>query len=337
MPVTLFCDRARFQSEIGKEGALTSRARIRLVEFGSPNTIFRVLLEVARLRPTFVHFQEATGRRTATVNAVLATWLKGRTTTVLTVHDPRPHSGNDGSIAARTWWLRKIVRGRADVAVLHGPFCRMLYDATGRPAAQRLVTSMHGTILGPSPEQRRAPSAGQFLFFGRMEAYKGLDVLALAMELLKSEGRSVRVTVAGSGPELQRLAPRLVAAGAEVIDRYLSRDETIELMQRSEAILAPYKDATQSGVVAAAFANGRIVIATRVGGLSDAVADGLNGILIEPNAPAALAQAMLSLADDPKKAAELRAGAEATAIGALNWDLIVEHLLSDLGALPAAR
>lgn len=333
MPVTLFCDRALFQSEVGEACAPRSRAQVRLLEYGSPGAILQVLREVARLRPDFVHFQEATGRRTATVNAVLAMCLRGRIRTVLTVHDPKPHSGNDSPIAAKTWRLRNAVRQRADVAVLHGPFCTALYDSMGRPASQILLTSVHGTILEPSTAQRRAPSPGQFLFFGRMEAYKGLDVLASALELLRSRGRSMRVLVAGSGPELQRLGPRLAASGAEIIERYLSRDETIELMQRSEAVLVPYKDATQSGVVAAAFANGRTVIASRVGGLSDAVADGVNGILIEPNEPTALAQAMLALADAPAKAAELCTGAEATAADLLNWDRIVERLLSDLGLL----
>jgi glycosyltransferase involved in cell wall biosynthesis len=337
MPVTLFCDRALFQSEVGEASNLTTRAQVRLVEFGSPSTILAVLREVARLRPTFVHFQEATGRRKAIVNAVLATWLKGRTPTVLTIHDPKPHSGNDSPIAARTRWLRNIVRMRADAAVLHGAFCSALYDETRRPAAQTVVTSVHGTILQPSLAQRRAPSQGQFLFFGRMEAYKGLDVLTSTLELLRSQGRSVQVIVAGSGPELRRLGPRLAASGAEIIDRYLSRDETIELMQRSQAVLVPYKDATQSGVVAAAFANGRTVIASRVGGLIDAVNDGTNGILIEPNAAAALGRAMLCLADDPAKAIELCAGAEAAAVGELNWDRIVEHLLYKLSVLPMVQ
>lgn len=337
MPVTLFCNRVLFQSEVGEAGAINGRVQLRLVEYGTPGTILRVLREVVRLRPDFVHFQEATGRRAAAVNAVLTMLLKGRTRTVLTVHDPKPHSGNDSPIAAKTWPLRNAVRQRADVAVLHGAFCSALYDSMGRPASQQLLTSVHGTILGPSSAQRLAPSPGQFLFFGRMEAYKGLDVLASSLELLRSRGRSLRVIVAGSGPELQRLGPRLSASGAEIIDKYLSRDETIELMQRSEAVLVPYKDATQSGVVAAAFANGRTVIASRVGGLSDAVVDGLNGILIEPNAPEALAQAMLTLTDAPATAAALRAGAEAAAAGALNWNTIVENLLSDLGVLPTGR
>ena len=102
MPVTLFCNRALFQSEVGEAGAINGRVQLRLVEYGTPGTILRVLREVVRLRPDFVHFQEATGRRAAAVNAVLTMLLKGRTRTVLTVHDPKPHSGNDSPIAAKT-------------------------------------------------------------------------------------------------------------------------------------------------------------------------------------------------------------------------------------------
>ncbi len=250
----------------------------------------------------------------------------------MTVHDPLPHSGNDGGVAARTRWMREAARSLADTIVVHGAYCQATYKASARLRPQQhLIASVHGTILDPTQEQQVPPSKGQFLFFGRMESYKGLDVLVRALEILQGEERRERVVIAGTGSELDRLRGRLLATGmVEIIDRFLNRSEIVRLMQQAEVVLLPYKDATQSGVVPAAFANARTVIASNVGGLPDIVQNGVNGVLINPSDPLALARAMSALADAPERASQLRAGAEHTALTDLKWDRIVDQFLSDL-------
>ena len=63
-------------------------------------------------------------------------------------------------------------------------------------------------------------------------------------------------------------------------------------------MVLPYKDASQSGVIPIAFAYGKPVLATRVGGIPEQIIDGENGILIEPNNENLLAEKIIELFKD---------------------------------------
>jgi glycosyltransferase involved in cell wall biosynthesis len=164
--------------------------------------------------------------------------------------------------------------------------------------------------------------------FGRMEAYKGLEVLVEAAERLHAAGRPVRLVIAGKGPEQTRLAARIAALpGAQAIDRYLEPGDLQAEIARAACVVAPYLDATQSGVLASAFANGKPVVASRVGGLGDVVHDGANGLLVPPGDAAALARAIGRILDDAPLREALTEGAQAFAAGALNWNSIAARIL----------
>jgi glycosyltransferase involved in cell wall biosynthesis len=238
---------------------------------------------------------------------------------LLIVHDPDPHQGRDAELASRLALQREAQRGQADHLFVHGPYC--LDRLRSVVARDKPIHSIaHGPIMRPSaftppPGRRRA------LMFGRMEAYKGLDTLLEAYRALASQGVAAELHLAGQGPELDRLGEDFAALPACTVERgYVSRDRAIAAMQGADFIIAPYKEATQSGVVAAAFANGRPVLATRVGGLPDFVIDGVNGVLVPADDPAALADAVARWPDGATALAEdLGRGASATIENAMNW------------------
>nr|WP_279292515.1 glycosyltransferase [Methylobacterium goesingense] len=172
------------------------------------------------------------------------------------------------------------------------------------------------------------------LFFGRMEAYKGLETLLDAADILQRDNVACRIVVAGRGPELDRLRPRLLQQPCiEVLEKFLTPAEATEQFQRAEIVVAPYQDATQSGVVAAAVGNGRAIVASAVGGLVDAVSDGVSGLLLEPGRPDVLAEALTGLIDDRGRLLQLLAGSEAEAAGRFAWDRITDDLLAAYGGL----
>jgi len=134
----------------------------------------------------------------------------------------------------------------------------------------------------------------ELLFFGLVRPYKGLDVLARAMELLK--GEDVFLTVAGEWwmrhPGLRRALRD--CGNVEVVDRYIPFTETGDYFQRADAVVLPYRAVTGSGVVPLAYRYGKPVVATRVGGLPEVVEDGVSGRLVDPGDPEALAAALRS-------------------------------------------
>jgi glycosyltransferase involved in cell wall biosynthesis len=88
----------------------------------------------------------------------------------------------------------------------------------------------------------------------------------------------------GSGPESPTLDALRALPGVTVENRWVPEDEIGSLLGWSDALVLPYRESSQSGVAAAALAAGRRVLATRVGGLEEQLADAPGAILCEPDA-----------------------------------------------------
>jgi glycosyltransferase involved in cell wall biosynthesis len=100
----------------------------------------------------------------------------------------------------------------------------------------------------------------------------------------------------------------------------------MESIQQSHCVVLPYHDATQSGVLAAAFAGHRYVIASDVGGLRDSVAHDHNGLRVPPSDSSALASVIRELINDEPRSRRLGRGAAETAQTQLDWNVIADAL-----------
>lgn len=280
-----------------------------------------IIRAIKRFRPDILHVQEQGDAFTAAVTRRLATDIP----VVLTVHDPAPHSGQDSAVARQFAKGLTILRGDARAFHVHGAWCaRELRKRVG--SSRPILSTQHGIILTPDHLLPPHPDA-PYLFFGRMEAYKGVETLLAAIEHLPRDSNA-RFIFAGRGPELDRNAARIAALpSVEINARRIAPSEAVALFQQAGAVIIPYNDATQSGVISAAFGNGRPVIATNVGGLPDAVTEGTSGLLVPPRDPAALARAIESLRDGDLRA-RLAAGAKAEAEGAFAWSRIADDLFA---------
>ena len=308
------------------------RLSIRHNGFASAAELTRLLWTIRRFRPDVLHWQEPSGFIKAAFAGATMMATGKATRTALTIHDPVPHAGRDARVAARLAPLRRFTRARVDRLFLHGPACadqyQRAYLGTGR-ADDRVRLTEHGVLL-PPPEPHALPDDCRVLMFGRMEAYKGLDTLAEALEHLSRSGRSIRVDIAGMGPEMDRLEPRLHRLpGVTVRNMFVPAASLIEMIGAASCVVLPYKEASQSGVLAAAFASGRFVIASEVGGLVDLVEHGSNGLLVPPDEPGALAAALALAADDRALRERLSKGATETAATRLDWRRIAARLLAD--------
>lgn len=326
--VLVCVDEGQLASEY--EGRDVPLGRIRKLErlrFKTPLDLLKLLLLIVRYRPSVIHLQEAAGPRRGFFSACVATLMKPFSTIVLTVHDPVHHAGRDEVAARRTARVREFVRRWADIVVVHGAYCARQYQSSAPPSGQRLVTSEHGLILEPAGISPGTSPTLRMYFFGRMEAYKGVEVLLDMAELLHAEGLDFKLSIAGRGPELDRLEARFrQLPEVSVFNGFVPPTQVIASIQEAECVVLPYLSATQSGVLAAAFAGWRYVIASDTGGLADIVEAGRNGLLVPPGDARALADAVRALAGDAELRARLRDGARATATDKLNWDRIAKEL-----------
>jgi glycosyltransferase involved in cell wall biosynthesis len=309
-------------AQLSRSVALRSVALPRLRE----PRLLAVNIAIARIlrdfSPEILHVQEYHPAFTGW--ATLS--FRRRIPVILTVHDHIQHSGG----IPRDGWKWKVVqwfRLKADRVIVHGPRMRSeLAELSGRRAAERIDVIPHG-ILGRSgiDDDGSRCEPGTFLFFGRIEAYKGLRYLLDACDALRSRGHVFRLVVAGTGEDLERHRDRIAAAaGIELIDRYISATEVPELFRRATAVVLPYTDATQSGVAAMAFAFARPVIATGVGDVPDVVIDGRTGLLVPPRDARSLADAMERLLVDRALRDALATGAARFARENLSWPRIAE-------------
>ena len=80
----------------------------------------------------------------------------------------------------------------------------------------------------------------------------------------------------------------------QIINRYVANEEVVPIFERADVLVLPYLSASQSGVARIALSNGLPVIASSVGGLSETIIDGVNGMLFTPGDSGALAARLVS-------------------------------------------
>lgn len=127
-----------------------------------------------------------------------------------------------------------------------------------------------------------------------------------------------KITIAGHG-KIKPYRDLITADRIKVINRFIEDQEAAVLFQRAKLVVLPYRSATSTGVIPLAYAFATPVIASDVGGLGALVDHGQTGLLIPPNDPELLAQAIVSVAKDEVYRQQLGENALAYSKVKLNW------------------
>jgi glycosyltransferase involved in cell wall biosynthesis len=208
---------------------------------------------------------------------------------VVVVHDADAHPG-DG-FPGQMPLQRLLCRHAGGLAVLCEHVASRLRQQQLVGLSQRaLIPFAHPPFGFDMPIVERAAGPRRLLCFGRLLPYKGLDLLAEAMATLPQQAEFA-LRVVGSGPEAPALDALRACRGVVVENRWVPETEIGTLLAWSDVLILPYREASQSGVAAAAMAAGRPVIATNVGGLREQLSGSPQSMMCEPNA-GSLAQAI---------------------------------------------
>lgn len=271
---------------------------------------------IRQIRPSLVHFDEGSRRM------LLALPELGRGPLVLTIHDPELHTGEQHR---RAELFRLFFVMRSTRVILYNQALRDAFARRFRLAPEHVRATQLGVhhifrewAVGPLQHGGRT-----VLFYGRLSAYKGLEVLYEAAPLVARQVPGVRFIVAGravAGYQLPQAPPLSNGAELEVIDEYISNADLARLLAAARVVVCPYIDATQSGVVLTAFAFEKPVVATTVGGLPEYVQHGETGLLVPPRDPVALAGALVDVLTRPSVEDRLRSGVSRLGRGGrLDW------------------
>lgn len=260
----------------------------------------RLQSSIFKLQPVLIHF---TGVHAWNLPLVYALRRRG-IPVIHTLHDLDPHTGVRFPALIRLW-NRLILASGAHILV-HGRCYQERLLAQGLPPTRVTATPLlHGfwsydieCQLRRPPGFEAAPTHPRsVIFFGRLEAYKGIDTLLAAWALLNTHPawpyRLILAGALGSGVG----APAL-PAGVELRNRRVPDEEGVDLFRAASLLVLPYRDATQSALIAAAYRFGLPVIVTRSGALPESVVEGQTGWVVPPNDPAALAAALADALSD---------------------------------------
>lgn len=171
------------------------------------------------------------------------------------------------------------------------------------------------------------------LFFGFIREYKGLDVLIEALNLLDLQALRIRPLIVGEFYIDKNALLRRIRNDHlpyyEIIDRYVSQSEAAEYLALSDAMMLPYRSASQSGILSNAVNFHLPVVCADLPGLTDHIADGVNGLVHRREDPIDLARAITQFV----KTADALAMREAMKglKSRLGWDAFARDLLAAAG------
>ena len=198
------------------------------------------------------------------------------------IHDADLHPGDGLPLQMRT--QRRLMRQASALIALSAHVEERLREQLGAAAPPLLRARLPPfRFETPEPMPKGAGDGRlRLLSFGRLLPYKGLDLLADALELL-GDRPDLAVRVVGQGPETPELDRLRGLPNVLVENRWVPENEVGALLAWSDALVLPYREASQSGVAAAALSARRRVVSTRVGGLAEQFAGEDLALMCEPD------------------------------------------------------
>lgn len=243
---------------------------------------------------------------------------------VLILHDPQTHSGDTPStLPAPVRLISRIAELTSFCLIVHSG---QLFEQI-RPLLRRLPIGVvpHGTDMALAPAD--IPCERRLLIFGRLFPYKGVDTALEAFRALPESLADAKLVVAGRGP-LAALARS--QQNVEVYEEYIADPDVDILLKGVRLVLLPYKDATQSGVGLQAVARGVPCVVSSAGGLPELVRDSLPGLVVPPDDPARLAEAIIAHIDHDD---DLRRKIYDHTATNFAWSVVAQQLRSELRRL----
>jgi starch synthase len=172
------------------------------------------------------------------------------------------------------------------------------------------------------------PDRPYVIFVGRITRQKGVPVLLRAAAALDPSAQLVLCAGAADTPALAEEVSSLVAglqatrSGVIWIPEMLPKPSVIQLLTHALMFVCPSVYEPLGIVNLEAMACSTAVVASRVGGIPEVVADGETGLLVPPDDPAALAEAMNAVLRDPGRAGAFGRAGRARAVEEFSWDAV---------------
>jgi glycosyltransferase involved in cell wall biosynthesis len=216
--------------------------------------------------------------------------------------------GTDVELARRAPAFARPILRRAKLTICAS---NALAEAARELGASEVRVIPGGVDLPERVAEEAEPP--EVLFAGRLSAEKGI------LDLLAAADNGIKLTIVGDGP-LRDQVPGALG--------FVPHDELGALLERAAVVAVPSRREGFGVVCAEAMAHGRPVVAGAVGGLLDLVVDGETGLLVPPQDPPALREALKRLLADRRLRRELGAKARRRVEENYTWDRVTDLTLA---------
>lgn len=297
---------------------LPARRIANLVRFGltAPWAFAQWFRAARRFRPDVLHVHcfGPNGPYAMALSRVL------RRPLVVTSHGETFADEND--VFGRSALLRAALARACRAATVTGVSTLVADDLQRRFGAKHVAIVPNG-VADMEDGVRGRRSDGRVVSVGRLVRVKGFDLLVRALPLTT---RVRDVLLVGDGPEranLEQLAAELgVADRVEFLGR-VPADQVRAVMEEAAVVVVPSRREAFGIVALEAWASGTPLIATSTGGPAGFVTDGTDGVLVDPEDTAALADAMDRVLASPSWAADLAANGS-RAVRGFTWGRVAD-------------
>lgn len=208
--------------------------------------------------------------------------------------------GPDIFFAPDHWRLDEKIK-RADFVACISDFCRSQAMLFSEPAHWNKLHIVH---CGIEPERyagERTRKGNRLLFVGRLASVKGVPVLIEAMAAARAINPELSLTLIGDGPErgdIEAMVRDYGLSDVVTFAGYQSQAEVAEALKTHDALILPSFAEGVPVSLMEAMAAALPVVATRVGGVSELVEDGISGRLVAPGNAQELGAALLDVLKD---------------------------------------
>jgi glycosyltransferase involved in cell wall biosynthesis len=199
-------------------------------------------------------------------------------------------------------WIRMVMRRALRFIVLTEEWRRWVAEV--EPRSRVCVIPNPAPCVPPMPIDRSVADADLLLFLGRIERDKGIFVLLEALALARSEGAAWRLICGGNGDlKLAQLAAKDLGLGPDQVQflGWIDGDTKRQWLERCAMLVLPSFIENMPVAILEAFAYGKPVIATRVGGVPDVVTPDIDGFLVDAGDGAGLAAVLQAAYVDPHR------------------------------------
>lgn len=247
---------------------------------------------------------------------------------ILVVHEPTPHPREPLLMSiVKKRELKKSIQTVDHVVALTDHVKKMILDQyqIDQSSVSVIPHGIFSYYKAPSKKSLSPDEEITILYFGRIEYYKGLDILLDAFLLLEQSDHPLKLEIWGSG-DLSGYEEKIEKVDRiQVENGWIDEEKIPEIFQKADICVLPYRDASQSGIVGIASLAGVPIVATPTTGLKEQLKD-TDVIFADDFTPQSLALAIENLINDPDLYSYISAS-EIEYANRLDWSSIAKQFL----------